>query len=140
PLVGWVFAVQRDPAVAVVALLGLADDVWSGNERGFRRHLAAGRSTGVLKLVGIPLVLLARTRSVSGALLAALAANFLNQRDTRPGRSLKAYLAASLLLDGRDGAATVRAVLLLPYDLRERVMLGDAGSNALGAVLGLKSV
>ena len=140
PLVGWVFAVQRDPAVAVVALLGLADDLWSGNERGFRRHLAAGRSTGVLKLVGIPLVLLARTRSVSGALLAALAANFLNQLDTRPGRSLKAYLAASLLLDGRDGPAPVRAVLLLPYDLRERVMLGDAGSNALGAVLGLKSV
>ena len=36
----------------------------------------------------------------------------------------------------RSGAA----VLLGPYDLRERVMLGDAGSNALGALLGLKSV
>ena len=32
------------------------------------------------------------------------------------------------------------AVLLLPYDLRERVMLGDAGSNALSAMLGLRSV
>jgi len=32
------------------------------------------------------------------------------------------------------------AVLLAPYDLREMAMLGDAGSNALGAVLGLRSV
>jgi UDP-GlcNAc:undecaprenyl-phosphate GlcNAc-1-phosphate transferase len=32
------------------------------------------------------------------------------------------------------------AVLLLPYDLREMMMLGDAGSNALGGLLGLNSV
>jgi UDP-GlcNAc:undecaprenyl-phosphate/decaprenyl-phosphate GlcNAc-1-phosphate transferase len=32
------------------------------------------------------------------------------------------------------------AVLLLPYDLREKAMVGDAGSNALGAMLGLRSV
>jgi hypothetical protein len=34
----------------------------------------------------------------------------------------------------------VLAVLLAPYDLREMSMLGDAGSNAFGAVLGLESV
>ena len=32
------------------------------------------------------------------------------------------------------------AVLLAPYDLREMTMLGDAGSNCLGALLGLRSV
>ena len=32
------------------------------------------------------------------------------------------------------------AVLLAPYDLREMAMLGDSGSNALGAVLGFRSV
>jgi hypothetical protein len=34
----------------------------------------------------------------------------------------------------------VLAVLIAPYDLREMAMLRDAGSNALGAVLGLDSV
>ena len=136
PLVGWKVGVTGGPAVAAVAALGLADDLWSGPERGFRAHLRSGRTTGLLKLVGIPAVGLLATRRVSGALLVGLAANALNQLDTRPGRALKAYLAAALPLDAPVGVA----VLLLPYDLREMAMLGDAGSNALGALLGLNSV
>jgi glucosyl-3-phosphoglycerate synthase len=135
PIVGWVAGCER-PAVAAVAALGLADDLWSGPERGFRSHLRSGRTTGVLKLVGIPLAGLVATRRLSGALLVGLAANALNQLDTAPGRALKAYLAAALVV----GAPKKLAVLLLPYDLREMTMLGDAGSNALGALLGLKSV
>jgi hypothetical protein len=136
PLLGWVVGLRRDPAVAAVAAIGLADDLWSGPERGFRRHLSSGRTTGVVKLVGIPLVGLLATRKVSGALLVGLAANFLNQLDTRPGRALKAYLVGAAAL----GAPAGSAVLLLPYDLREKTMLGDSGSNALGAMLGLSSV
>ena len=136
PLIGWKVGVTSGPAVAAVAALGLADDLWSGPERGFRAHLASGRTTGVLKLVGIPAVGLLATRRLSGALLVGLSANALNQLDTRPGRALKAYLAAALPLDAPVGVA----VLLLPYDLREMAMLGDAGSNALGAMLGLHSV
>jgi hypothetical protein len=136
PLAGWVVGLRMSPAVAAVAALGLADDLWSGPERGFRDHLQARRSTGILKLVGIPLVGLLATRKLSGALLVGLAANFLNQLDTRPGRALKAYLVAAPLV----GAPAGTAVLLLPYDLREQVMLGDSGSNALGAMLGLSSV
>ena len=135
PLVGWVLGL-RGGAVGAVAALGLADDLWSGPERGFRAHLRAARTTGVLKLAGIPLVGLLATRKMSGALLVGLAANFLNQLDTRPGRALKAYLLAA----PAAGAPLRTAVLLLPYDLRERTMLGDAGSNALGAMLGLSSV
>ena len=45
-----------------------------------------------------------------------------------------------LLLGGRPRRALAVAVLLAPYDHREMTMLGDAGSNALGAVLGLESV
>ena len=136
PLVGWLFALTRDPAVALVAAVGAADDAWSGPERGFAAHLRAGRTTGVLKLLAIPAVGLVATRRLSGAALVALAANALNQLDTKPGRALKAYLAVALPLRAPLGLA----VLILPYDLRERTMLGDAGSNALGALLGLRSV
>jgi hypothetical protein len=136
PLVGWVVGVRRDGAVSAVAALGLADDLWSGEERGIRAHLAARRTTGILKLAGIPLVGLAATRSLSGGLLVAGCANLVNQLDTKPGRAVKAYVVAALVL----GAPLGVAVLLGPYDLRERVMLGDAGSNALGALLGLNSV
>ena len=132
PVVGWLTAVH-DP---VVAAIGLADDLWSGPERGFAEHLRTGSTTGVLKLVGIPLYGLARTRSLSGAILVGLAANALNQLDTRPGRAIKAYLAAAAALD----APLAAAVLIAPYDLREMAMLGDAGANALGALLGLRSV
>jgi hypothetical protein len=136
PLVGWLVCVRGGPAVTAVAAIGLADDLWSGEERGIRAHLRAGRTTGVLKLVGIPLVALLATRRLSGALLVGLAANALNQLDTRPGRALKAYLVAGAAVDAPLGTA----VLLLPYDLREMAMLGDGGSNALGAMLGLRSV
>ena len=136
PLVGWTTFNTSDPGVTLVMLLGFLDDVFGGEERGFRAHVRAVRTTGILKLLGIPLVALWRTRSASGALLVALAANALNQLDTKPGRALKAYLAVAVALRAPLGLA----VLLLPYDLRERVMLGDAGSNALGAVLGLNSV
>ena len=136
PLVGWKVGLTNGPAIAAVAALGLADDLWSGPERGFHAHLRSGRTTGVLKLAGIPAIGLLATRRLSGALLVGLGANALNQLDTRPGRALKAYLAGALALDAPLGLA----VLLLPYDLREMAMLGDAGSNALGALLGLNSV
>jgi hypothetical protein len=132
PVVGWLFGIHEP----FVAAFGLADDLWSGTERGFRSHLRARLTTGTLKLVGIPAYGFVRTRSVSGALLVGLFANAFNQLDTRPGRALKAYIPGALFLDAPLGLA----VLLLPYDLREMAMLGDAGSNALGALLGLKSV
>jgi hypothetical protein len=147
PLVGALVALagRRAPArvrlgIAGVAAFGLADDLWSGSERGFRAHLRAGGTTGVLKAVGIPALALATTRSLRSALLVSLSANALNQLDTRPARALKAFLAGALLVRGPARAYAPIAVLLAPYDLREMTMLGDAGSNALGAVLGYGSV
>jgi Glycosyl transferase family 2 len=139
PLVGVTVGVAV-PEVAVVAAVGLADDLWSGPERGFRAHLRAGVTTGTLKAVAIPVWGLWRTRSLSGAVLIGLSANVLNQLDTRPGRALKAFALGSLLLGRPTGRALAVAVLIAPYDLREMTMLGDAGANALGALLGWKSV
>jgi Glycosyl transferase family 2 len=140
PLVGGLFILRGPWPVRAVAAIGLADDLWSGDARGFRGHLRARRSTGVLKLIGIPLVALAATRSIRSAATVSLAANFLNQLDTRPGRALKAFLLGSAAVRGDSRSYAAIAVLLAPYDLREMTMLGDAGSNALGAVLGFNSV
>ncbi|HUK94872.1 MAG TPA: glycosyltransferase [Gaiellaceae bacterium] len=147
PLVGVIVVLgglraPRRVALSVVgiALLGLVDDLRSGPERGFRQHLGTGRTTGVLKAVGIPAFALAATRSLSGAALVSLSANGLNLLDTRPGRALKVFLAGAALLRGPTRAYVPIAVMLAPYDLREMTMLGDAGSNVLGAVLGYGSV
>jgi Glycosyl transferase family 2 len=135
PLVGWAVA-ALEPRVTPVAAIGLADDLFAGPQRGFAEHLSVGRTTGILKLVGIPLAGYVATRRISGALLIGLAANALNQLDTKPGRALKAYTLAALPLR----APLLPAVILAPYDLWEMAMLGDSGSNALGALLGLSSV
>jgi hypothetical protein len=68
----------------------------------------------------------------------------MNLFDLRPGRAIKVSLLAAAALaaaepDARaDVAAPVgAAVALLPNDLGERAMLGDAGANAIGAMLGV---
>ncbi len=136
PLVGWLLGLAEGPSATAIAAVGLADDLWSGPERGIRAHVRAGRTTGVLKLVAIPAVGLLATRKLSGALLVGLAANLWNQLDTKPGRALKAYIVAALPLR----APLLPAAVLLPCDCRELTMLGDAGSNVLGGLVGLRSV
>jgi len=147
-------------AAAGFALLGLVDDVaGSSSERGFRGHLralAGGRlTTGGLKVLGgaalavvvvAPVVGESAGRLVADAALVALAANLGNLFDREPGRSIKVgagAFAALALGAAWDPALTGVAVVvgaalgLLLDDLHERLMLGDAGANVLGGVLGL---
>jgi len=143
------------------AALGFLDDVAGGEgERGWRNHLralAGGRlSAGGMKLLGggaLALTLASATGSGTGlarlaadGALVALAANLANGFDTAPGRTVKVGLLAwaPLALAAGTGPVGVAlapvvgaAVGLLPEDLGERLMLGDAGANALGAVLGI---
>lgn len=133
------------------ALVGAYDDAAPGGpEKGLRGHASAlrrGRLTsGGVKVLGIGAagilscaLLGQRGRDVlvGGAVVAA-SANLLNLLDLRPGRALKAGLLAGLAL--RQPGPAGAAAALLPADLGERTMLGDAGANGLGAVLGLALV
>jgi UDP-N-acetylmuramyl pentapeptide phosphotransferase/UDP-N-acetylglucosamine-1-phosphate transferase len=151
----------------VSGLVGGYDDLVGARpeqarDKGLAGHLRALRegrvSAGAVKVVGIgsaaaaAAVLTPRAGgSRSGGLvdsvlttgLVAGTANLVNLLDLRPGRAAKAgALAAAATLGGPTRglvAGPLGATLaVLPDDLGERVMLGDAGANALGALIGLR--
>jgi hypothetical protein len=149
---GWYLAYSL-----VAGLVGFADDRWGGEgERGFAGHVGAlsrGRmTTGLLKVVvlgggAVVFGVLAfgmGWRALFAALLLAGCANLANLFDVRPGRALKflgvpvvvllflAPYGAVLAVAGVVGGA----VALFHFDLRGRIMLGDAGAAIWGAVLG----
>jgi hypothetical protein len=138
-------------------LAGAWDDR-RGDERprGFAGHLGAARAFrltgGIVKLlVGGAAGLVAGALLSHGvavlevALAVALSANLINLLDRAPGRAGKVGLLGLGLVALLGAAAwTVMAagllasvVVVLPADLRERAMLGDAGANPLGGLLGL---
>ena len=127
PLVGGVVGARRARRSRRSPRSGSPTTSGAARSAASARTSRAGATTGTLKLVGIPLWALWRTRSPSGAVLVGLAANVVNQLDTRPGRALKAFLLGSRSLGGRPRRALAVAVLLAPYDHREMTMLGDAG-------------
>lgn len=125
--------------------------------RGLRGHARAAAggdlSTGVLKALGtlgLALYVLSgqgRTAAeyLVGVGVLVLATNLFNLLDLRPGRAGKVFVAFGVVLTlGSWNTYALRALglfigpalVLLPYDLRERAMLGDTGSNVLGAVAG----
>jgi UDP-N-acetylmuramyl pentapeptide phosphotransferase/UDP-N-acetylglucosamine-1-phosphate transferase len=152
-----------------VALLGLVDDTLGEHSgepgarpaRGWRGHGAAvlrgELSTGALKAAGaLGLALLAMDalgfsdgRWVVAAVVLVLATNVFNLLDLRPGRVLKAFvlLAAGVVIGAGElrplwtvGLFAGPALVAGAYDLRERAMLGDTGSNLAGALAGLMLV
>jgi len=143
------------PFALGVAFLGLADDALSGPERGWRGHGAAvlrgGFSTGALKAVGaLGLALYVAPGDHGEYLLAAavlvLATNLFNLLDLRPGRAVKVFvlLGAGLTLGAWDarplaalGLFAAPVLVAGVPDVREQAMLGDTGSNLVGALAGL---
>lgn len=141
-------------ATAGAAVFGVYDDlVGTGRVRGLRGHLGAlarGRVTsGLVKMAGIGATGVCAARVlgrsgvdtvVDGALIAA-SANLFNLFDLRPGRAVKVALITAVPALASPAAPLLGPVVgasaaLLPDELAERSMLGDAGANALGAALG----
>jgi hypothetical protein len=154
---------QWMPYLLGVAFLGFLDDSLgrgetAGAPRGWRGHARALRagslSTGAVKALGA-LALAAYVvsgrgleswRYLADVALLILATNLFNLLDLRPGRAEKgmALLGAGLCL----GAWTIAPIELLGifagpvligawFTLREQAMLGDTGSNLVGAVAGV---
>jgi hypothetical protein len=151
------------PYLLGIAFLGFLDDALGRGEavatpRGWRGHWAALRSgslsTGAIKAIGA-LALAAYVvsgrgledwRYLADVVLLILTTNLFNLLDLRPGRAEKglALLGIGLCL----GAWTIAPLELLGIfvgpvvvgawlTLGERAMLGDTGSNLIGAIAGV---
>ena len=144
-------------------VLGLIDDIYGTREAGgFKGHLrllANGKiSTGLIKAVGggilgLGIGLIAAdfnwALGILNGLVISLSANTLNLLDLRPGRAVSCWWLGMLAL-GFSPSARHLIVYMLPVfipaiwlsvlDRSAKVMIGDAGSNALGAILGLAIV
>ncbi|MFY1693307.1 hypothetical protein [Plantactinospora sp. WMMB782] len=118
--------------IAGVGAAGLAAAALLAADPAVRSHPGrrrTGRAAGMLDVL-------------LGAGVVAGTANLVNLLDLRPGRALKSgLLLGAPLLPGPTGGLAAgpvgAAAALLPGDLDERVMLGDSGANALGALLGV---
>jgi hypothetical protein len=151
------------PYLLGIAFLGFLDDALGRGEaaatpRGWRGHWSALRagtlSTGAIKAIGA-LALAAYVvsgrgledwRYVADVALLILATNLFNLLDLRPGRAEKALVLLGVGLC--FGAWTLEPLELLGIfvgpvlvgawlTLREQAMLGDTGSNLIGAVAGV---
>lgn len=141
----------------VAVMVGFADDFWGKTEaRGFRGHLGAlkrGRvTTGALKILvlgggavvfGVVVYGFSSSALVAAFLMAG-SVNLANLLDLRPGRTLKFLALPILVLLFLVSPAAALAVIglvggaagLFYFDLKGRIMLGDAGAAVYGSVLG----
>jgi UDP-GlcNAc:undecaprenyl-phosphate GlcNAc-1-phosphate transferase len=149
---GWYLAYSL-----LAGLVGFADDRWGGTvARGFAGHLgwlSRGKfTTGLLKIlllgggavVFAVLMFGAGLEALVAAFLLAGCVNLANLLDVRPGRALKFLGVPVLVLLFLVPHGVVLAVAgvvggavaLFYFDLKGRIMLGDAGAAIWGSVLG----
>lgn len=152
-------------AASVVAVVGFAgvglfdDLVGSHSARGIRGHICAAAkgqlTSGATKLVAgvalgaiVSLVFRGDEARLVDTVVIAGAANVGNLFDLAPARAVKVAVIAMAALLGVSHADAMAApvlvvaafVALARAELREDLMLGDTGANALGAVVGLAAL
>jgi UDP-N-acetylmuramyl pentapeptide phosphotransferase/UDP-N-acetylglucosamine-1-phosphate transferase len=136
----------------------IQDNLGRKDPRGLRGHAKAtfggGFSTGAVKAIGsLGLAAFAVGLLVPGdweyflaIALVVVTTNLFNLLDLRPGRALKGFVVVAAAL--AIGAWTLEPLwmmgvfigslpVLAYYDLTEQGMLGDTGSNAIGAIAGI---
>lgn len=142
--------------------LGVLDDLFGSREvGGFKGHFKKliferKLTTGAVKAIGGGVIGVWAgwvvshgdpARWVAAAMLIPLAANLLNLFDLRPGRAVAVFFfglgvtyilaRGSLVAPWIVGAFAAVAVGFWFVDSRGRAMMGDSGSNALGAAMGM---
>lgn len=146
-------------ACLLVIAAGFIDDLSEGGVRGLRGHLesalrgrpttgslkvAAGVVAGVLVVTGLP----SRPWWVmaSGVVMMAGCTNIWNDLDVAPGRAGRTFVYFALVIPFVSATSVPQAIMFvllfaelpaLRYDLLEKGMLGDAGANLLGLVVGM---
>ena len=143
-------------------ILGAVDDIFGNRDvGGFKGHFKKliferKLTTGAAKAIGGGLVGLATAiflysgdpaKWIPAALLIPLTANTINLVDLRPGRAVAVFFLGIVVIcvvaHGCFPASWVAVIIcavMLPFaviDSRGKAMMGDSGSNALGAAVGL---
>lgn len=161
-LVEWRHAMLYLWVMGAMWALGAADDIWGSRDVGgflghFRKLFTQGEvTTGAVKAIGGGVVGIAAGYAISegqpvrwalAAVLIPLAANMLNLLDLRPGRAAAVFFAGlvvtyTVTLGRLQAPWVVAAIAVVAFawaaaDSRGRAMMGDSGSNSLGAALGV---
>ena len=159
PVPSWPTPLLACGGAYLLLFVGALDDRSSHEARGIREHVGSffrgTATTGIWKLVAglaVSVVIAAELgggpiRVVAATLVIALSINVANALDVRPGRALKwgllvlVPLSVALVARGIGFSVATAAYVggaagVARYDLAERGMLGDAGSNPVGLVLG----
>lgn len=148
--------------MAAMWALGAADDLWGSRDVGgfgghFKKLIFERKvTTGAIKAIGGGITALAAgwvlhpddvLMAILSAAVVALATNTINLLDLRPGRAVAVFFCGLgvtyILTCGRPIAfplIPVIAAVALVFgiaDARGKAMMGDSGSNSLGAAMGL---
>lgn len=145
--------------IAAMTCAGTVDDfLCDGSVKGFKGHighLLRGRLTtggfkaliaGAVSLGIFTVIFPGPLEGLLNCLLFMLFTNFFNLLDLRPGRAIKFFFftwVISFCIVSFNGYLNILCplaggiVAYLPYEMKRKSMMGDAGANGIGAGVGL---